>query len=60
MTEPEIALAAIDPGYRTASTASRLDAFLLPDASTLPNTTPSRRRVSATPSGSATSSTCSR
>jgi hypothetical protein len=30
MTEPEISLAAIDPGYPTASTASRLDAFLLP------------------------------
>jgi uncharacterized circularly permuted ATP-grasp superfamily protein len=32
MTEPEIGLAAIDPGYATASTASRLDAFLLPDS----------------------------
>jgi hypothetical protein len=31
MTEREIALASIDPGYETASTASRLDAFLLPD-----------------------------
>ena len=30
MTEAEISLAAIDPGYPTASTASRLDAFLLP------------------------------
>jgi uncharacterized circularly permuted ATP-grasp superfamily protein len=32
MTEPEISLAAIDPGYGTASTASRLDAFLLPNS----------------------------
>jgi uncharacterized circularly permuted ATP-grasp superfamily protein len=32
MTEVEIALAAIDPGYGTASTSSRLDAFLLPDS----------------------------
>jgi hypothetical protein len=32
MTDAEIALAAIDPGYDTASTASRLDAFLLPDS----------------------------
>jgi uncharacterized circularly permuted ATP-grasp superfamily protein len=32
MTEPEIRLATIDPGYATASTASRLDAFLLPDS----------------------------
>jgi len=32
MTDPEIALAAIDPGYGTASTSSRLDAFLLPDS----------------------------
>jgi uncharacterized circularly permuted ATP-grasp superfamily protein len=32
MTEPEIALAAIDPGYGTATTSSRLDAFLLPDS----------------------------
>jgi uncharacterized circularly permuted ATP-grasp superfamily protein len=32
MTEPEISLAAIEPGYATASTASRLDAFLLPDS----------------------------
>jgi uncharacterized circularly permuted ATP-grasp superfamily protein len=30
MTEPEISLAAIDPGYTTSSTSSRLDAFLLP------------------------------
>jgi uncharacterized circularly permuted ATP-grasp superfamily protein len=32
MTEPEVRLATIDPGYATASTASRLDAFLLPDS----------------------------
>jgi uncharacterized circularly permuted ATP-grasp superfamily protein len=32
MTDPEIALAAIDPGYTTSSTSSRLDAFLLPDS----------------------------
>jgi uncharacterized circularly permuted ATP-grasp superfamily protein len=32
MTEPEISLAAIEPGYATSSTASRLDAFLLPDS----------------------------
>jgi uncharacterized circularly permuted ATP-grasp superfamily protein len=32
MTEAEISLAAIEPGYATASTASRLDAFLLPDS----------------------------
>jgi uncharacterized circularly permuted ATP-grasp superfamily protein len=32
MTEPEIGLATIEPGYATASTASRLDAFLLPDS----------------------------
>jgi uncharacterized circularly permuted ATP-grasp superfamily protein len=32
MTEPETRLAHIDPGYATASTASRLDAFLLPDS----------------------------
>jgi hypothetical protein len=32
MTEPEDALVDIDPGYQTASTASRLDAFLLPDS----------------------------
>src|SRR6478672_6242383 len=32
MTEPEIRLARLDPGYGTASTASRLDAFLLPDS----------------------------
>jgi uncharacterized circularly permuted ATP-grasp superfamily protein len=30
MTEPEISLASIDPGYATSSTSSRLDAFLLP------------------------------
>jgi uncharacterized circularly permuted ATP-grasp superfamily protein len=30
LTEPERALVAIDPGYATASTASRLDAFILP------------------------------
>jgi hypothetical protein len=30
MTEAELALARLDPGYQTASTASRLDAFLLP------------------------------
>ena len=30
MTEAEVRLARIDPGYGTASTASRLDAFLLP------------------------------
>ena len=32
LTEAEEALVAIDPGYGTASTASRLDSFLLPDA----------------------------
>jgi uncharacterized circularly permuted ATP-grasp superfamily protein len=32
LTEAEEALVDIDPGYPTASTASRLDAFLLPDA----------------------------
>ena len=32
MTDPEIGLATIDPGYETASTASRLDSFLLPDS----------------------------
>ena len=32
MTPAEIALAEIDPGYRTASTASRVDAFLLPES----------------------------
>jgi uncharacterized circularly permuted ATP-grasp superfamily protein len=32
MTDAEARLARIDPGYDTASTASRLDAFLLPDA----------------------------
>ncbi len=32
ITEPEDALIDIEPGYRTASTASRLDAFLLPDS----------------------------
>jgi hypothetical protein len=32
LSEAERALAAIEPGYGTASTASRLDAFLLPDA----------------------------
>lgn len=32
MTEAEDALVGIEPGYRTASTASRLDAFLLPDS----------------------------
>jgi hypothetical protein len=32
MTEPEDALVDIEPGYQTASTASRLDAFLLPDS----------------------------
>ncbi len=31
VTEPEERLIRIDPGYHTASTASRLDAFLLPD-----------------------------
>ncbi len=31
LTEPETRLVSIDPGYQTASTASRLDAFLLPD-----------------------------
>jgi uncharacterized circularly permuted ATP-grasp superfamily protein len=30
LTEPEERLARIEPGYQTASTASRLDAFLLP------------------------------
>jgi hypothetical protein len=32
VTEAEEPLIRIDPGYRTASTASRLDAFLLPDS----------------------------
>jgi uncharacterized circularly permuted ATP-grasp superfamily protein len=32
MTEQEDALVDIEPGYQTASTASRLDAFLLPDS----------------------------
>jgi uncharacterized circularly permuted ATP-grasp superfamily protein len=32
MTEAEDALVNIDPGYATASTTSRLDAFLLPDS----------------------------
>jgi hypothetical protein len=32
LTDVEMSLAAIEPGYATASTASRLDAFLLPDA----------------------------
>jgi uncharacterized circularly permuted ATP-grasp superfamily protein len=32
LTDAEHALVGIDPGYQTASTASRLDAFLLPDA----------------------------
>ncbi len=31
VTEPEERLVRIDPGYQTASTASRVDAFLLPD-----------------------------
>src|SRR5688500_4581733 len=32
LSEPEMALARIDPGYRVASTAARADAFLLPDS----------------------------
>ena len=32
VTEPESRLIGIDPGYARASTASRLDAFLLPDS----------------------------
>src|SRR5262245_22974054 len=32
ITDEERALVEIDPGYQTASTASRLDAFLLPDS----------------------------
>jgi hypothetical protein len=32
LTEPEIRLVTLEPGYETAMTASRLDAFLLPDA----------------------------
>ena len=32
ITDAEAALIRLDPGYRTASTASRLDAFLLPDS----------------------------
>jgi hypothetical protein len=32
MTDPEIRLVELDPGYATASTASRLDAFLLPES----------------------------
>ena len=34
ITDAEEALIRIDPGYNTASTASRLDAFLLPSSST--------------------------
>ena len=34
ITEPEERLIRIEPGYATASTASRLDAFILPDPST--------------------------
>ena len=32
LTDDERALVAIDPGYATASTASRLDSFILPDS----------------------------
>ena len=32
LSDAEIALAEIDPGYRVASTAARVDAFLLPDS----------------------------
>ena len=32
VTEPEERLIRLDPGYQTASTASRVDAFLLPDS----------------------------
>jgi hypothetical protein len=32
LSEEEIRLARIDPGYRTTSTASRADAFILPDS----------------------------
>lgn len=32
ITDAEAALIRLEPGYRTASTASRLDAFLLPDS----------------------------
>ncbi len=32
LTDAERALVAIDPGYSTASTASRLDSFILPDS----------------------------
>ncbi|MGH9312069.1 MAG: circularly permuted type 2 ATP-grasp protein [Vicinamibacterales bacterium] len=32
LSEAELRLAAIDPGYQTASTASRADAFILPDS----------------------------
>jgi hypothetical protein len=32
LTDAERALVAIDPGYATASTASRLDSFILPDS----------------------------
>jgi hypothetical protein len=32
VTDAELSLVHIDPGYRTASTASRLDAFLMPDS----------------------------
>jgi uncharacterized circularly permuted ATP-grasp superfamily protein len=32
LSEAELRLAAIDPGYPTASTASRADAFILPDS----------------------------
>ena len=34
VTEDEERLVRLDPGYATASTASRVDAFLLPDPST--------------------------
>jgi uncharacterized circularly permuted ATP-grasp superfamily protein len=32
LSEAEVRLARIEPGYRTASTAARVDAFLLPDS----------------------------
>jgi uncharacterized circularly permuted ATP-grasp superfamily protein len=32
LSEAELRLAALDPGYQTASTASRADAFILPDS----------------------------
>ena len=57
LTDAEMRLVAHRSRLRTASTASRLDAFLLPTRCTSPSTTPSRRPASATPSGCASCST---